>query len=126
MIRRPPRSTRTDTLFPYTTLFRSDREWRHRAENRREWQRHHERREDWRRAQRYDNRWDRGAWRRWSRYDSHRPDPRYGRYYAHRHFRHGRSYGALRLGFGDRGYRGSDIGNASGREKRFQYEKISG
>src|SRR3546814_2066292 len=27
MIRRPPRSTRTDTLFPYTTLFRSpDRE----------------------------------------------------------------------------------------------------
>src|SRR3546814_207179 len=33
MIRRPPRSTRTDTLFPYTTLFRSvvaaDRERRH-------------------------------------------------------------------------------------------------
>src|SRR3546814_18239200 len=28
MIRRPPRSTRTDTLFPYTTLFRSRR--RHR------------------------------------------------------------------------------------------------
>src|SRR3546814_15380842 len=30
MIRRPPRSTRTDTLFPYTTLFRSrieGREW---------------------------------------------------------------------------------------------------
>src|SRR3546814_13214506 len=26
MIRRPPRSTRTDTLFPYTTLFRSYRE----------------------------------------------------------------------------------------------------
>src|SRR3546814_12331874 len=25
MILRPPRSTRTDTLFPYTTLFRSDR-----------------------------------------------------------------------------------------------------
>src|SRR3546814_17556697 len=25
MIRRPPKSTRTDTLFPYTTLFRSDR-----------------------------------------------------------------------------------------------------
>src|SRR3546814_14960115 len=24
MIRRPPRSTRTDPLFPYTTLFRSD------------------------------------------------------------------------------------------------------
>src|SRR3546814_7706249 len=29
MIRRPPRSTRTDTLFPYTTLFRSDH---HRAD----------------------------------------------------------------------------------------------
>src|SRR3546814_7275375 len=28
MIRRPPRSTRTDTLFPYTTLFRS--QWRER------------------------------------------------------------------------------------------------
>src|SRR3546814_16179749 len=26
MIRRPPRSTRTDTLFPYTTLFRSLKE----------------------------------------------------------------------------------------------------
>src|SRR3546814_6278787 len=25
MLRRPPRSTRTDTLFPYTTLFRSTR-----------------------------------------------------------------------------------------------------
>src|SRR3546814_2368415 len=28
MIRRPPRSTRTDTLFPYPTLFRSARHWR--------------------------------------------------------------------------------------------------
>src|SRR3546814_20149833 len=27
MIRRPPRSTRTDTLFPYTTLFRSVVHW---------------------------------------------------------------------------------------------------
>src|SRR3546814_18528910 len=27
MIRRPPRSTRTDTLFPYTTLFRSAFAW---------------------------------------------------------------------------------------------------
>src|SRR3546814_18054608 len=27
MIRRPPRSTRTDTLFPYTTLFRSPQEF---------------------------------------------------------------------------------------------------
>src|SRR3546814_5740003 len=32
MIRRPPRSTRTDTLFPYTTLFRSE-DWR----NRKKW-----------------------------------------------------------------------------------------
>src|SRR3546814_8839501 len=30
MIRRPPRSTRTDTLFPYTTLFRSLRWFRQR------------------------------------------------------------------------------------------------
>src|SRR3546814_14729048 len=29
MIRRPPRSTRTDTLFPYTTLFRSSRDDHH-------------------------------------------------------------------------------------------------
>src|SRR3546814_7399201 len=29
MIRLPPRSTRTDTLFPYTTLFRSIRPWQH-------------------------------------------------------------------------------------------------
>src|SRR3546814_6272001 len=28
MIRRPPRSTRTDTLFPYTTLFRSRQRYR--------------------------------------------------------------------------------------------------
>src|SRR3546814_9453132 len=28
MLRRPPRSTRTDTLFPYTTLFRSGRNYR--------------------------------------------------------------------------------------------------
>src|SRR3546814_6321002 len=27
MVRRPPRSTRTDTLFPYTTLFRSPMKW---------------------------------------------------------------------------------------------------
>src|SRR3546814_9954531 len=36
MIRRPPRSTRTDTLFPYTTLFRSgqiaDTGWRQAAD----------------------------------------------------------------------------------------------
>src|SRR3546814_7781133 len=31
MIRRPPRSTRTDTLFPYTTLFRSARSFFHTA-----------------------------------------------------------------------------------------------
>src|SRR3546814_7498818 len=33
MIRRPPRSTRTDTLFPYTTLFRSDGGADHQPEN---------------------------------------------------------------------------------------------
>src|SRR3546814_7941476 len=32
MIRRPPRSTRTDTPFPYTTLFRSDGLFRARVE----------------------------------------------------------------------------------------------
>src|SRR3546814_19142561 len=31
MIPRPPRSTRTDTLFPYTTLFRSDSDVRRRG-----------------------------------------------------------------------------------------------
>src|SRR3546814_17147801 len=34
MIRRPPRSTRTDTLFPYTTLFRSGGHHRLRAARR--------------------------------------------------------------------------------------------
>src|SRR3546814_7975418 len=34
MIRRPPRSTRTDTLFPYTTLFRSPARGRARARGR--------------------------------------------------------------------------------------------
>src|SRR3546814_2318020 len=34
MIRRPPRSTRTDTLFPYTTLFRSRRVANHEAPER--------------------------------------------------------------------------------------------
>src|SRR3546814_14241951 len=34
MIRRPPRSTRTDTLFPYTTLFRSDPRARERCPTR--------------------------------------------------------------------------------------------
>src|SRR3546814_19124747 len=33
MLRRPPRSTRTDTLFPYTTLFRSRRAQRHRGDS---------------------------------------------------------------------------------------------
>src|SRR3546814_8466387 len=32
MIRRPPRSTRTDTLFPYTTLFRSDQRYSYESE----------------------------------------------------------------------------------------------
>src|SRR3546814_5720031 len=34
MIRRPPRSTRTDTLFPYTTLFRSQHQPGSRARDR--------------------------------------------------------------------------------------------
>src|SRR3546814_4925982 len=33
MIRRPPRSTRTDTLFPYTTLFRSHIDYHHTTED---------------------------------------------------------------------------------------------
>src|SRR3546814_2267020 len=33
MIRRPPRSTRTDTLFPYTTLFRSGAQERRQHED---------------------------------------------------------------------------------------------
>src|SRR3546814_7224869 len=39
MIRPPPRSTRTDTLFPYTALFRSGLDARHRelARARRDW-----------------------------------------------------------------------------------------
>src|SRR3546814_875522 len=40
MIRRPPRSTRTDTLFPYTTLFRSDHRRRHRLPQRAQRPRH--------------------------------------------------------------------------------------
>src|SRR3546814_1785234 len=35
MIRRPPRSTRTDTLFPYTTLFRSPLRWKAMRQRRR-------------------------------------------------------------------------------------------
>src|SRR3546814_7582730 len=37
MIRRPPRSTRTDTLFPYTTLFRSHRPAARAKWHRRRW-----------------------------------------------------------------------------------------
>src|SRR3546814_3976707 len=37
MIRRPPRSTRTDTLFPYTTLFRAVRDAVVQSEDRRFW-----------------------------------------------------------------------------------------
>src|SRR3546814_8900219 len=37
MIRRPPRSTRTDTLCPYTTLFRSRWRWRRPAARHRRW-----------------------------------------------------------------------------------------
>src|SRR3546814_9899985 len=51
MIRRPPRSTRTYTLFPYTTLFRSDRMTRpmrvarHAARDEHQCQRHQSRRD---------------------------------------------------------------------------------
>src|SRR3546814_2343087 len=39
MIRRPPRSTRTDTLFPYTTLFRSCKDhWHFHAPLEARWQ----------------------------------------------------------------------------------------
>src|SRR3546814_5194555 len=41
MIRRPPRSTRTDTLFPYTTLFRSIVQHRGRGIERQRPARHH-------------------------------------------------------------------------------------
>src|SRR3546814_4380699 len=40
MIRRPPRSTRTDTLFPYTTLFRSHPTHRRRTRPTRSCRRH--------------------------------------------------------------------------------------
>src|SRR3546814_9194849 len=56
MIRRPPRSTRTDTLFPYTTLFRSARQgggqYRGGARQGRRARRHQGRAEMERRAQR--------------------------------------------------------------------------
>src|SRR3546814_4723635 len=45
MIRRPPRSTRTDSLFPYTTLFRSAaRSGAGHPDRRRGWRSHHRRR----------------------------------------------------------------------------------
>src|SRR3546814_11715577 len=66
MIRRPPRSTRTDTLFPYTTLFRSP-EGQHDAEQQprppllaRESDRHRDRESDDQADQR-DERRDREA-----------------------------------------------------------------
>src|SRR3546814_10884063 len=49
MIRRPPRSTRTDTLFPYTTLFRSRTVLRGPREAKKE-----SRARGWRRAERTD------------------------------------------------------------------------
>src|SRR3546814_3062259 len=42
MIRRPPRSTRTDTLFPYTSLFRSEPDGRHPVVQQRDQGRHSE------------------------------------------------------------------------------------
>src|SRR3546814_10010809 len=46
MIRRPPRSTRTDTLFPYTTLFRSQEDHRQADPEQREHQHRDPRRAD--------------------------------------------------------------------------------
>src|SRR3546814_14558609 len=40
MIRRPPRSTRTDTLFPYTTLFRAVQDRYRQGSAKRTWRRH--------------------------------------------------------------------------------------
>src|SRR3546814_4595659 len=52
MIRRPPRSTRTDTLFPYTTLFRSAcASGRPRARHPRSFRRYLRHRRGWLRAQ---------------------------------------------------------------------------
>src|SRR3546814_5493197 len=73
MIRRPPRSTRTDTLFPYTTLFRSRRR-RNRSPCRRAWR-------TWRRSRTVAGAWPPAAptggapalrpfRRRWRRYRS--------------------------------------------------------
>src|SRR3546814_15111568 len=46
MIRRPPRSTRTDTLFPYTTLFRSRLATERGSERPDDRQDNHDRRDD--------------------------------------------------------------------------------
>src|SRR3546814_18021987 len=47
MIRRPPRSTRTDTLFPYTTLFRSEiAEWLRKVDHADDYKSHEEKRGD--------------------------------------------------------------------------------
>src|SRR3546814_14002863 len=56
MIRRPPRSTRTDTLFPYTTLFRSRRRAMLRRAGRRGARRNCTRRGRLARADRHDYR----------------------------------------------------------------------
>src|SRR3546814_9427042 len=68
MIRRPPRSTRTDTLFPYTTLFRSPllfRQGGERALERRQVERvllrRRDRRQELRRVERHPRRGARGA-----------------------------------------------------------------
>src|SRR3546814_13682331 len=54
MIRRPPRSTRTDTLFPYTTLFRSGRTTPHAHQRGLFWPRdRHDRRADGEAADRH-------------------------------------------------------------------------
>ncbi len=82
-----------------------NRHWDGRGDHR-NWDRHDSRDRDWRRHYGNDGRWGRDDWRSWRRYDYHRPDPRYGGYYADRYYRDGRYYGVRRLGRDDRIYRG--------------------
>src|SRR3546814_17413420 len=124
MIRRPPRSTRTDTLFPYTTLFRSpvkpDR-LLDRRKRRGEFRRRplsQIRTDDEQCARRRDGddgRRNHPAWR---------PPARPGR--SGPAGRGGRLGGSA--GDSDRGYGGypAQLGRASGGERVCQYGKIAG
>src|SRR3546814_1092878 len=80
MIRRPPRSTRTDTLFPYTTLFRSGprRSWSPRPQNTPGERSYRSSRADWQRPKRNrgnpTDRTHKDGYRHWAmpRWRSHR------------------------------------------------------